>query len=85
MDHLDPLLQLIFLLHFPAIIVRFLTKRFIGDYEPNTGKLYSRLVCVEGDQLSLQIQDTPGGIQVRTAKRVWRAAAYSIEMIGSRS
>ncbi|XP_066110999.1 ras-like protein family member 11A isoform X1 [Saccopteryx bilineata] len=43
-----------------AMIVRFLTKRFIGDYEPNTGKLYSRLVCVEGDQLSLQIQDTPG-------------------------
>ncbi|XP_003482916.2 ras-like protein family member 11A [Sus scrofa] len=48
-----------------AMIVRFLTKRFIGDYEPNTGKLYSRLVCVEGDQLSLQIQDTPGGIQVQ--------------------
>ncbi|XP_029794493.1 ras-like protein family member 11A [Suricata suricatta] len=47
-----------------AMIVRFLTKRFIGDYEPNTGKLYSRLVYVEGDQLSLQIQDTPGGIQV---------------------
>ncbi|XP_073877862.1 ras-like protein family member 11A isoform X2 [Macaca fascicularis] len=46
-----------------AMIVRFLTKRFIGDYEPNTGKLYSRLVYVEGDQLSLQIQDTPGGVQ----------------------
>lgn len=48
-----------------AMIVRFLTKRFIGDYEPNTGKLYSRLVYVEGDQVSLQIQDTPGGIQVQ--------------------
>ncbi|XP_021042754.1 ras-like protein family member 11A [Mus pahari] len=48
-----------------AMIVRFLTKRFIGDYEPNTGKLYSRLVYVEGDQLSLQIQDTPGGIQAQ--------------------
>ncbi|EPY74729.1 ras-like protein family member 11A [Camelus ferus] len=48
-----------------TMIVRFLTKRFIGDYEPNTGKLYSRLVYVEGDQLSLQIQDTPGGIQVQ--------------------
>jgi hypothetical protein len=35
-----------------------------------TGKLYSRLVYVEGDQLSLQIQDTPGGIQVRTVRRV---------------
>ncbi|XP_008057349.1 ras-like protein family member 11A [Carlito syrichta] len=29
------------------------------------GKLYSRLVCVEGDQLSLQIQDTPGGTQIQ--------------------
>lgn len=48
-----------------AMIVRFLTKRFIGDYEPNTGKLYSRLVYVEGDQLSLQIQDTPGGFQAQ--------------------
>ncbi|XP_062068241.1 ras-like protein family member 11A [Lepus europaeus] len=48
-----------------AMIVRFLTKRFLGDYEPNTGKLYSRLVYVEGDQLSLQIQDTPGGIQAQ--------------------
>uniref|UniRef100_A0A8D0GE24 small monomeric GTPase n=1 Tax=Sphenodon punctatus TaxID=8508 RepID=A0A8D0GE24_SPHPU len=46
-----------------AMIVRFLTKRFIGDYEPNTGNLYSRLVHVEGDQIFLQIQDTPGSIQ----------------------
>lgn len=53
-----------------AMIVRFLTKRFIGDYEPNTGKLYSRLVSVEGDQLSLQIQDTPGGIQVQDNTQV---------------
>lgn len=36
-DQLDPLLKLIFFFHFPAMIVRFLTKRFIGDYEPNTG------------------------------------------------
>ncbi|XP_034270984.1 ras-like protein family member 11A [Pantherophis guttatus] len=43
-----------------AMIVRFLTKRFIGDYEPNTGNLYSRLVHIEGDQMFLQIQDTPG-------------------------
>lgn len=30
-------LQLNFPLCFSAMIVRFLTKRFIGDYEPNTG------------------------------------------------
>nr|XP_006628081.1 PREDICTED: ras-like protein family member 11A [Lepisosteus oculatus] len=42
-----------------AMVVRFLTKRFIGDYEPNTGNLYSRLVHLEGAPLSVQIQDTP--------------------------
>ncbi|XP_060626881.2 ras-like protein family member 11A [Anolis sagrei] len=48
-----------------AMIVRYLTRRFIGDYEPNTGNLYSRLVHVEGDQIFLQIQDTPGCIEVQ--------------------
>ncbi|KAG8448118.1 hypothetical protein GDO86_015276 [Hymenochirus boettgeri] len=42
-----------------ALIVRFLTKRFIGDYEANTGALYSRKVTIDGEQISLQIQDTP--------------------------
>uniref|UniRef100_A0AAX7SSL4 small monomeric GTPase n=1 Tax=Astatotilapia calliptera TaxID=8154 RepID=A0AAX7SSL4_ASTCA len=42
-----------------ALIVRFLTKRFIGDYEANTGALYSRKVTLEGEEVSLQIQDTP--------------------------
>ncbi|XP_029463546.1 ras-like protein family member 11A-like [Rhinatrema bivittatum] len=42
-----------------ALIVRFLTKRFIGDYETNAGALYSRKFTVDGEQISLQIQDTP--------------------------
>lgn len=74
-----------------ALIVRFLTKRFIGDYEANTGEflyinvctvlekknplsshssvrlnlsvstgaLYSRKVTLDGEEVSLQIQDTP--------------------------
>ncbi|XP_078067462.1 ras-like protein family member 11A-like [Mustelus asterias] len=42
-----------------ALIVRFLTKRFIGDYEPNTGALYSRQISIDGDHISLQVQDTP--------------------------
>ncbi|XP_018607153.2 ras-like protein family member 11A-like isoform X2 [Scleropages formosus] len=42
-----------------ALVVRFLTKRFIGDYEPNTGALYSREINVDGEQISLQVQDTP--------------------------
>ncbi|KAJ3585075.1 hypothetical protein NHX12_013797 [Muraenolepis orangiensis] len=42
-----------------ALIVRFLTKRFIGDYEANTGALYSRKLSLEGEEVSLQVQDTP--------------------------
>ncbi|XP_016096419.1 ras-like protein family member 11A-like [Sinocyclocheilus grahami] len=42
-----------------ALIVRFLTKRFIGDYEANTGALYSRKIHLDGEQVSLQVQDTP--------------------------
>lgn len=45
--------------------MRFLTKRFIGDYEPNTGSLYSRLVRLDGEHVAVQIQDTPGCLQVR--------------------
>ncbi|XP_023672252.1 ras-like protein family member 11A-like isoform X1 [Paramormyrops kingsleyae] len=42
-----------------ALIVRFLTKRFIGDYEANTGALYSRKISLDGEVVSLQVQDTP--------------------------
>ncbi|XP_007257097.2 ras-like protein family member 11B [Astyanax mexicanus] len=43
-----------------ALVVRFLTKRFIGDYERNAGNLYSREVQLDGDQVAIQVQDTPG-------------------------
>uniref|UniRef100_A0A8V0YGG5 small monomeric GTPase n=1 Tax=Gallus gallus TaxID=9031 RepID=A0A8V0YGG5_CHICK len=42
-----------------ALVVRFLTKRFIGDYEANAGALYSRKFTIDGEQISLQVQDTP--------------------------
>ncbi|XP_035287849.1 ras-like protein family member 11A-like [Anguilla anguilla] len=42
-----------------ALIVRFLTRRFIGDYEANTGALYSRRISLDGEQVFLQVQDTP--------------------------
>ncbi|XP_066533055.1 ras-like protein family member 11B [Hoplias malabaricus] len=48
-----------------ALVVRFLTKRFIGDYERNAGNLYSREVQLDGEQVAIQVQDTPG-VQVNT-------------------
>ncbi|XP_028300815.1 ras-like protein family member 11B [Gouania willdenowi] len=43
-----------------ALIVRFLTRRFIGDYERNAGSLYSREVQVDGEAVTIQVQDTAG-------------------------
>ncbi|KAF4790460.1 Ras-like protein family member 11B [Turdus rufiventris] len=43
-----------------ALVVRFLTRRFIGDYERNAGNLYSRHIQVDGEMLAIQVQDTPG-------------------------
>ncbi|XP_076873219.1 ras-like protein family member 11B [Brachyhypopomus gauderio] len=48
-----------------ALVVRFLTKRFIGDYERNAGNLYSREVQLDGEQVAIQVQDTPG-VEVNT-------------------
>ncbi|XP_063166639.1 ras-like protein family member 11B [Candoia aspera] len=43
-----------------ALVVRFLTKRFIGDYERNAGNLYSRQIEIDGEVFAIQVQDTPG-------------------------
>ncbi|XP_074848863.1 ras-like protein family member 11B [Carettochelys insculpta] len=43
-----------------ALVVRFLTKRFIGDYERNAANLYSRQIQIDGEMLAIQVQDTPG-------------------------
>ncbi|XP_042323997.1 ras-like protein family member 11B [Sceloporus undulatus] len=43
-----------------ALVVRFLTKRFIGDYERNAGNLYSRQIEIDGELFAIQVQDTPG-------------------------
>uniref|UniRef100_A0A4X2JLS5 small monomeric GTPase n=1 Tax=Vombatus ursinus TaxID=29139 RepID=A0A4X2JLS5_VOMUR len=51
--------QSVALPYFAALVVRFLTKRFIGDYEANTGSLYSRQFTLDGEEISLQVQDTP--------------------------
>lgn len=87
-----------------ALIVRFLTKRFIGDYEANTGKyrthsntctlkfnsvmchinegkphccfslgaLYSRKINIDGEQVSLQVQDTPC-VSLQVFQRIMRS------------
>uniref|UniRef100_A0A8C6UHU1 small monomeric GTPase n=1 Tax=Neogobius melanostomus TaxID=47308 RepID=A0A8C6UHU1_9GOBI len=72
-----------------ALVVRFLTKRFIGDYERNAGNLYSREVQVDGDQVTIQVQDTPG-VEVSLPEHVscsvqWADAVVLVYSVTDRS
>ncbi|XP_069867940.1 ras-related and estrogen-regulated growth inhibitor-like protein [Dipodomys merriami] len=40
-----------------ALTVRFLTKRFIGEYASNFESIYKKHLCLEGKPLSLEIYD----------------------------
>ncbi|XP_051010587.1 ras-related and estrogen-regulated growth inhibitor-like protein [Acomys russatus] len=41
-----------------ALTVRFLTKRFIGEYASNFESIYNKHLCLEGKQLNLEIYDS---------------------------
>ncbi|KAK7494758.1 hypothetical protein BaRGS_00013885 [Batillaria attramentaria] len=43
-----------------ALTVRFLTRRFIGDYDPNLEKTYTCTRCVMGINVDFEILDTAG-------------------------
>uniref|UniRef100_A0A1A7Y716 small monomeric GTPase n=1 Tax=Iconisemion striatum TaxID=60296 RepID=A0A1A7Y716_9TELE len=62
-----------------ALVVRFLTRRFIGDYERNAGNLYSREVQVDGEQVTIQVQDTPGAEMTDNGISLPDHAACSIQ------
>ncbi|XP_056318799.1 RERG/RAS-like b [Danio aesculapii] len=40
-----------------AVLVRFLTKRFIGEYASNANSLYHKRLSIEGRQLNLEVFD----------------------------
>lgn len=39
------------------MIVRFITKRFIGDYDPKAGKSYTFRYHVDNEDISYEIMD----------------------------
>lgn len=41
-----------------AFIVRYLTRRFIGEYDPNLEKVYTNSRTIDGDMIMLEILDT---------------------------
>uniref|UniRef100_A0A4W5QUE4 small monomeric GTPase n=1 Tax=Hucho hucho TaxID=62062 RepID=A0A4W5QUE4_9TELE len=40
-----------------SVLVRFLTKRFIGEYASNTNSLYRKRLSIDGRQLNLEVFD----------------------------
>ncbi|KAG9352399.1 hypothetical protein JZ751_020812, partial [Albula glossodonta] len=40
-----------------AVLVRFLTKRFIGEYASNSNSLYRKRLSIDGRQLNLEVFD----------------------------
>lgn len=46
-----------------ALLVRFVTKKFIGDYDPNLEKMYTYQVSMESETANFEILDTAGYVQ----------------------
>ena len=60
------LLQTIELLMFlfSALIVRYMTRRFIVDYSPEISKIYQHQTVMDQEEVSMEIWDTAGHFQV---------------------
>uniref|UniRef100_A0A8C9ZS66 small monomeric GTPase n=1 Tax=Sander lucioperca TaxID=283035 RepID=A0A8C9ZS66_SANLU len=47
----------------PAVLVRFLTRRFIGEYASNANSLYHKRLSIDGRQLNLEVFDPCSQVQ----------------------
>lgn len=43
-----------------AMVVRFITRRFIGDYDSSTDKVYNYSTFIDNEMITFEIIDTPG-------------------------
>lgn len=48
-----------------AMVVRFITKRFIGEYDPNLEKIYTHNTILDNDYAQFDILDAAGQPNVR--------------------
>ncbi|XP_027759459.1 ras-related and estrogen-regulated growth inhibitor-like protein [Empidonax traillii] len=54
-----------------ALAVRFLTRRFIGEYASNAECIYTKHLCLDGRQIHLEIYDPCSQVRIggREAKK----------------
>lgn len=48
-----------------AMVVRFITRRFIGEYDPNLEKVYSHSTTMGNESVSFEILDAAGQLNVK--------------------
>uniref|UniRef100_A0A8C5UG16 small monomeric GTPase n=1 Tax=Malurus cyaneus samueli TaxID=2593467 RepID=A0A8C5UG16_9PASS len=62
---------------FPALTVRFITRRFIGDYDPTLEMIYRHVAVMDGEMVHFEILDTAG--QVSSARKTpWEQSSQSL-------
>lgn len=47
-----------------AMVVRFITRRFIGEYDPNLEKIYTCQTTLDNEAIQFDILDATGQLQV---------------------
>ena len=55
---------------FPALIVRYVTRRFIYDYAPEIAKVYQHQTVLDQEDVHMEIWDTAGHFQVGTHRQL---------------
>lgn len=53
------------ILFVPAMVVRFITRRYIGEYDPSLEKVYTFHTVIDNEMVYFDILDTAGQPQVR--------------------
>uniref|UniRef100_A0A8B9G5Z7 small monomeric GTPase n=1 Tax=Amazona collaria TaxID=241587 RepID=A0A8B9G5Z7_9PSIT len=48
---------------FHALTVRFITRRFIGDYDPTLEMIYRHVAVIDGEMVHFEILDTAGQVK----------------------
>lgn len=56
-------------LPFAAMVVRFITRRFIGEYDPNLEKIYTCQTTLDKESVQFDILDATGQLHVSAVTR----------------
>lgn len=54
------------------MVVRFITRRFIGEYDPNLEKIYTCQTTLDKESVQFDILDATGQLHVSWVERILR-------------